>query len=61
MHSGLHNNYRVGEHYGCINQLHNDIYNNEVIDITQTYFNYFNSLKNKPKCFSPHLSWIRIY
>ena len=54
MHDVLHNNYYLGKHYGCINQLHNHIYDNTIFDnkslTAQAYINYIKKFEDKPQC-----------
>ena len=54
MHFALHHNYYLGANYGCLNQMHNHIYDNTIFNkkslTSQAYLNYLEHYKNKPYC-----------
>ena len=54
MNSGLHMNYYLGQHYGCINQMYNHIYGATVLNrksnIAQVYLDYWHEYKDRPQC-----------
>ena len=56
MHFIFHRYYYLGKNYGCLNQMHNHIYDHSIFNkksvFSQTYLDYHKNFETKPQCIS---------
>ena len=54
MHFVFHRHYYLGKNYGCLNQMHNHIYDHTIFNkkslFSQTYLNYHKNFETRPQC-----------